>query len=106
MNLGGNGRMDWFFDQFVYGTELGHYAFTYDVTPADGGKVKLKASLTQSEVSDKFVMAVPVFAEMDGRFIRVANVPIRGNNTRTFEVTLPKAPKRVLLNALHDVLDR
>lgn len=106
MNLGGNGRMDWFFDQFVYGTEVPRYAFTYELEQGDAGKVKVKASLTQSEVSDKFVMAVPIFGEFDGRLIRLANVPIRGNTTRTFELTVPKMPKKVVANGLRDILDR
>jgi hypothetical protein len=106
MNLGGNGKMDWFFDQFVYGTEVPHYAMSYELAPEDGGKVKLKATLTQSEVSDKFVMSVPIFGEFDGRMVRLANVPIRGNVSRPFEMTLPKTPKKVVVNGLHDVLER
>lgn len=106
MNLGGDGRMDWFFDQFVYGTEVPRYRFTYDLEQADGGKVKLKASLTQSEVSEKFVMAVPIFGEFDRRMARIANVPIGGNTTRPFEIMLPKPPKKVVVNGLHDILER
>jgi hypothetical protein len=106
MNLGGNGRMDWFFDQFVYGSDVPHYAFTYELVQADGGAFKVKATLTQSEVSDKFVMAAPIFGEFDGRLIRLANVPIRGNTTRTFELTVPRLPKKIVVNGLRDVLER
>lgn len=29
MDLGGNQKMDWFFNEYVYGTQLPHYMFDY-----------------------------------------------------------------------------
>jgi len=63
MDLDRNGRLDWFFREWVYGEEVPRYKFEYQMSPADGGKFKLHMAVTQSEVSDNFVMIVPVFAD-------------------------------------------
>ena len=51
-----NEPMDWFFNEWVYGTEIPEYDFKYSLNPGEGGKTVLKMSLTQSGVSDKFTM--------------------------------------------------
>ena len=63
MDLQQNGRMDWFFNEWVYGTEVPHYDFKYEVSDGEGGKVKVRAVITQSEVDDHFAMFVPVYAD-------------------------------------------
>src|SRR4029077_8149073 len=40
MDLRMNGRLDWFFDEWVYGTQVPRYHFDYQVTPGEAGKVK------------------------------------------------------------------
>ena len=65
----------------------------------------LKASLTQSEVDDHFAMIVPVYADFDGQIARLGQVRMLGNATNDkIQVLLPKKPKRVMINAWHDVL--
>jgi hypothetical protein len=105
MDLDHNHKMDWFFNEWAYGTDVPKYRFGYTVTPADGGKFTLKASLTQSEVSDTFKMLVPIYVDYDGRLIRLGQVTITGNTTMPdITVTLPRKPARVLINAHLDVL--
>lgn len=106
MNLQGNGRLDWFFDEWVYGTQIPRYHFDYQVTPADGGKVKLHMTVTQSEVDDHFAMLVPVFADFGSGMVRIGQFAIAGNNTRSLDAELPTAPKKVALNAYKDILER
>src|SRR6202021_4203106 len=50
MDLRGNGRLDWFFNEWVYGTQVPRYHFEYQLSPADGGKMKLHMTISQSEV--------------------------------------------------------
>ncbi len=40
MDLKGDHKLNWFFDEWVYGTQVPRYHFDYQVTPADGGKVE------------------------------------------------------------------
>jgi len=105
MDLERNGRADWFFREWLYGTEIPSYHLDYSLKPADRGKLLLTGKVTQSGVSDNFVMAVPVYVEFDARPQLIGSVTLRGTHTSNeFKVLLPKKPKRVLINANHDVL--
>ena len=104
MDLDGNHKMDWFFSEWVYDTEIPRYKLQYSLIPESDGKVILKGSITQSEVSERFKMIVPVYLDFDGKLVRLGTVPVLGNGTKEFQVRLPQKPKRVLLNAFHDVL--
>jgi len=106
MDLAGNKRMDWFFNQWVYGTEVPRYKFEYTLTPESDGKVMLTGTLTQSEVSSGFMMPVPVYLEFDGgKIFRLGDAKIMGNTTNPpFQVKLPQKPKRVMINYHRDIL--
>ena len=102
-----NGRLDWFFREWVYGTEVPKYQFDYQLSPGGAdGKTKLHISLTQSEVSDRFVMSVPIFADFGKGFIRLGQLPAVGNSTKTYDFDLPAAPKKVALNEYKEILER
>jgi hypothetical protein len=105
MDLEGNGRADWFFREWVYGTDIPSYRMEYSLTPADQGKLTLSGKITQSGVSAGFHMRVPLYVDFDGTLSRLGSVGLTGNETSPeFKVILPKKPKRILLNAHHDVL--
>jgi aminopeptidase N len=106
MDLQGNGRLDWFFDEWVYGTQVPRYHFDYQVSPGEGGKVKLHMTITQSEVDDHFAMLVPVFADFGKGMVRIGQVGAIGNSTRSLDTVLPSQPKKVALNANKDILER
>jgi hypothetical protein len=107
INVTGDGKMDWFFSEWVYGTALPRYKFDYTLTPQPDGKCLLKGVLTQSEVTDNFVMLVPLYADFEGTLARLGTVRISGNKTLdSLQVILPKKPTKVLINAFHDVLEQ
>jgi len=106
MDLAGNGHLDWFFNEWVYGTQIPRYHFEYQLLPADDGKVKLHMTITQSEVDDRFVMLVPIFADFGKGMVRIGQVGVAGNSTRTADVVLPNQPKKVAFNAFKDILER
>jgi hypothetical protein len=106
IDLENNGRLDWFFRQWVYGTEVPRYQFEYQLTPAADGKTKIHMSVTQSEVGNQFAMLVPIFADFGKGFIRLGQLPVLGNATKTFDFDLPAAPKKVALNAYKEILER
>jgi hypothetical protein len=106
MDFAKDGRLDWFFDEWVYGTQVPRYHFDYQLTPADAGKVRLHMTITQSEVDDHFGMLVPVFADFGKGMARLGQVGIIGNSTRTVDILLPAQPKKVVLNAYKDILER
>jgi hypothetical protein len=106
MDLEGNGRLDWFFNEWVYGTQVPRYRFEYQVAPGEGGKINLHMTITQSEVDEHFVMLVPVFADFGNGLVRIGQVGIAGNSSRSVDVMLPSTPKKVALNAYKDILER
>ena len=104
MDLERNRKMDWFFREWIYGTEIPRYRLEYSFAPGDKGQTMLKAKLTQSGVTNAFLMSVPIYVELNNGVARVGQMPLLGNQTREFQVPLPAKPKRVFLNANQDVL--
>ena len=105
LDLERNGKMDWFFREWVYGTELPSYRMEYALAPEADGRFMFTAKITQSGVSSRFVMGVPIYFDFDGHVVRAGEVALLGNQTSNeVKLRLPKKPKRVLLNANHDVL--
>jgi hypothetical protein len=104
MDVDKNKKMNWFFDQWVYGTEVPAYKLEYTLS-GSGDKTILNAKITQSEVSDNFAMLVPIYADFGKGWIPLGAATILGNNTLDLgNITLPQAPKRVAICALNDVL--
>lgn len=107
MNLDGNHKMDWFFNQYVNGTDLPSYHFESQITQ-NGDATSLHFKLTQSGVPATFKMLVPVYLELaDGRVMHLGAIPMVGSMTADQTVQIPKLPspvKRALINHFYDVL--
>ncbi len=54
MDLGKSHNMDWFFNQYVYGTGIPQYTFRYSVENTQEGKKHLKGTVTRSGVADSW----------------------------------------------------
>ena len=106
MDLQQNGRLDWFFSEWVYGTQIPRYSFKYDVQPGKSGDVAVRAEITQSEVDNNFAMLVPVFADFGKGMVRLGQVPLVGSTTRTVTFHMDRQPKKVALNTFKDILER
>jgi hypothetical protein len=105
MNLDGNGRLHWFFQEWVNATEVPTYRLDYTVADAEGGKALLTMKITQSDVGPAFKMRVPIYVDYDGHPAKMGTVPLAGNSTSNeLKITLVKRPRRVLLNANNDIL--
>lgn len=101
MDIAKNGKMDWFFDEYVYGTEMPSYKFDYQIN-SDGS---ISGKITQSGVSDNFGMLVPLYADFGKGWIRLGSATMIGNNTLEISnLKLPATPKKVAICALNDVL--
>jgi len=106
MDLQHNGRLDWFFREWVLGTHVPRYSFKYDVQPAEGGKFRVHMEITQSEVDDNFVMFVPIFGDFGNGMVRLTQVGIVGNSTKEFTFVVDRQPKKVALNYYKEILQR
>ena len=106
LDLQSNGRLDWFFNEWVYGTLIPRYVFSSNIQQGEPGKFKIHTELTQSEVDNSFVMFVPVFADFGAGMVRLGQIEIVGNSTRKVDFILDRQPKKVALNAYKDILER
>lgn len=101
MNIDKNGTMDWFFNEWVYGTEIPSYKFDYQIA-SDGS---LSGKITQSGVSNDFVMLVPIYLDMGKGWVKLGSGTIVGNQSLELNnIKLPVAPKKAAVCAMNDVL--
>jgi hypothetical protein len=108
MDLEGNHRLDWFFNEYVYGTALPTYKIDSTFSKDANGDVVLGFKITQSGVDDKFRMLVPIYLELaDGRTVNLGHARLTGNSSVDQKVPLKglkDVPKRALVNYNDDVL--
>jgi hypothetical protein len=109
MNATGDGKLDWFFGQWVYGMEIPTMQSKFDVTDTGDSVYKIAGEVSVSGVSDDFRTLVPLYVDFGGGAMsRLGTMRVKGNAKVpvNFEMKLPKKPKKVLVNAMHDVLVR
>jgi hypothetical protein len=108
MDLEGNHRMDWFFNEYVNGTALPSYKIDYRFDKDANGDVVFGFKIAQSGVDDKFRMLVPIYLELaDGRMVNLGRTRLMGNSSVEEKVPLKglkDPPKRAALNYNYDVL--
>jgi hypothetical protein len=104
----GGGKMDWFFDEYVYGTALPSYSVQSSFDNDPSGDVAFSLTLTQSNVNEHFRMLVPIYLEMaDGRTLFLGRARLLGNTTLEQKIPLhglKEKPRRAVVNYLDDVL--
>ena len=90
--------LDWFFDDWVFGTGIPAYKLEYKVDAGSGGFV-VSGSISQSGVPDTFEMPVPVYA--DDVLLGMVNVSVDGGD---FRFTLRSRPQQVRLDPKRTIL--
>lgn len=99
--LEGSRKLDWFFDEWVYGTGIPTYRISYSVSAAAQGGFLLKGKVIQESVPEDFTMPVDVFARYaaaDAPPERLGRVVVTGKET-AFHFTLKRKPAKVMLDA-------
>lgn len=108
MEFDGNHNMSWFFNEYVYGTQLPSYKFEPSFSTGPEGDVFVRLKLTESNVESDFRMLVPIYLEMpDDSIIFLGRARIGGNMTLDQQVALrglKTKPKRAMINYYDDVL--
>ncbi len=96
------GSMDWFFDQWVYGTEIPAYRLIHEIVPQEDGQYLFSGRIVQENVSETFAMPVPIrihFASGSA----VVRILVQGSES-PFKVTIPEKPTEVEFNPFMSVL--
>lgn len=74
MDLDGNHKMDWFFNQYVYGTGIPQYTLHTNLTTTPDGKTSVSGELLRSGVSDNWKDAIPIYARMGDKNVRLGTL--------------------------------
>lgn len=105
MDVSKNKTMDWFFSEWVDGTDIPEYKFDYQIGTGADGKPTISGRITQSGVSKNFAMSVPIYLDFGSGYVRLGSITLVGNSSFDLPpVPLAQAPKRVTLCAMSDVL--
>ncbi len=108
MDLEGDHTLNWFFNEYVYGTQLPSYKSDFSFDTGPDGDVILNLKVTQSNVDDKFRMLVPLYLELaDGNMFFLGRARLTGNSSIDQKIPLKglkTKPRRALINYYDDIL--
>ena len=96
-------NLDWFFNQWVYHTELPSYQMEYQLKDEPDGKVLLTGSVTQENCPSDWSMILPIVISFGQKQEAYATVSVHGTKS-SFQIKLPARPKKVELDPRHWVL--
>ena len=109
LNLAGDGKLDYFFNQWVHGTEIPTLTSKLQATDSGNGRYRITGTITQAGVAADFRTRVPVYLDFgDDRIALLGSIAVTGSTTANVNVerALPQKPRRVMINARHDVLSK
>ncbi|MEO8029584.1 MAG: hypothetical protein ABI765_01980, partial [Gemmatimonadota bacterium] len=97
------GSLDWFFDEWVDGSQIPTYRVANRVVETDG-KFQVTLRVRQQNVPEQFEMLVPVAVSLTDRSVARFRVRITGLETLVDLPVLPLKPVNIRFNALEGVL--
>jgi hypothetical protein len=103
MDVSGDHKMDWFFDQYVYGTGAAQYGFHAALDYTVDSKTHFKAELAGSGVPDTWKDVVSMYAHIGGKTVKMGNIRV-SHATETVETTIQGKIDRVSINDYEDLL--
>jgi aminopeptidase N len=96
-------KLQWFFDQWVYGTRVPKYEFRWKVESAEGNKHFLICDIQQRNVPDGFQMPVPVYLDFGKDRFAIQRILV-DEPVKTVRLPLPEKPRNVQFNFQRAVL--
>ncbi len=103
MDADGNHKMDWFFNQYVYGTGIAQYTFHATVETTPDGKSHVKGQITRSGVPGNWRDVIPLYAHAGDKTARLGTIVVK-HDTEPIDVMLPVKIDRVTINDNQDLL--
>jgi len=96
--------VSWFFDQWVYGTEIPEYKFSYTSSEAEDGKYAVTCNVKQEKVPDDFKMQVPITVLFEDDMYIHLKLWIDQPEMTIDLPKLPYKPKKIIFNTYDAVL--
>ena len=103
MDLDGNHKMDWFFNQYVYGTGEPQYTFRASEEFTSDGKTHVKGEIARTGVPDNWKDAISLYAHMGDKTVKMGLLSTTHAN-EPFDFTIPGKIDRVSINDYEDLL--
>ena len=98
--------LGWFFDQWVYGTDVPTYRFAYRTERLPDGHYQVTCRVEQRGVPEGFHMPVPIGIDFGGGKIARVRVDVKGARSEFALPLMDQAPQAVRFNDLESVLCR
>jgi hypothetical protein len=95
--------LQWFFDQWVYGTYVPKYEFQWRVEPSTEHKYVLICDIMQRNVPDGFRMPVPIYLDFGKDRFAVQRILV-DEPVKSVRIPLPEKPRNVQFNYQRAVL--
>ncbi len=103
MDLDGNHKMDWFFNQYVYGMGEAQYTFHSTAEGTADGKTHIKGEFTRAGVPDNWKDAVPLYAHIGDKTVKMGLISVT-HASEPFDFAIPGKIDRVSVNDFEDLL--
>jgi hypothetical protein len=97
-------EMDWFFQQYVYGTGIPEYHFSYNMEEVASGEQKVTVRVRQEKVPESFRMIVPIYLDFGEAGSATVSIDVQGPETVMELPLLPMEPLRIEFNPFESVL--
>lgn len=98
--------MGWFFDQYIYRSELPTYEFTWDYEPAGRNMYTVRCKVVTTGVAEDFQMYVPLEIEINDENKAYIRIFIDSPVYEFSLPDLPSIPRNLRLNPFESVLAR
>jgi len=96
--------MSWFFNQYVYGTDIPLYKVAYKSEKTDESKNKISIRIRQEEVPESFKMYVPVKLVLDNDKFGRFRIEVKGKETIYTTPPIEGELDELIFNDLESVL--
>jgi len=103
MDLDGNHKMDWFFNQYVYGMGEAQYTFHATTEATADGKTHIKGAIDRAGVPDTWKDAISLYAHIGDKTVKMGLIGVTKVN-EPFDFTIPGKIDRVSINDYEDLL--
>jgi hypothetical protein len=103
MDLDGNHKMDWFFNEYVYGMGEPEYTFRVGTEATADGKTRIKGEITRSGVTENWKDVVPLYAHIGAKTIKMGSIGVT-HASEPIDFTVAGKIDRVSINDYEDLL--
>jgi aminopeptidase N len=103
MDLDGNQKMDWFFNQYVYGTGMPQYSLHTTLTPTADGKTTVSSQLVRSGVPENWKDVLPLYAHLGDKVVRLGAIAAT-HSTESLNFVVAGKIDKITINEFEDML--